>query len=169
MRPNIKQYESLIRKAKNQKVDFLKQSKSLTLTNQADIIVFSEDGLTGFEFLYSEYFLPFTQYLPDTAIGWNACQNKGSFEIFYSIHKSCNKCVGRERDHNLIIFPLRFTAQLVNLFYKGHFGVRSVVVELLSCLALDSQIYLAVNLAREIQEGGASQHYNTDIVFNRLH
>ena len=44
---------------------------------QADIIVFSEDGLTGFEFLNSEYFLPFTQFLPDNAIGWNACQNKG--------------------------------------------------------------------------------------------
>ena len=49
--------------------------------------MFSEDGLTGFEFLNSEYFLPFTQFLPDDAIGWNACKNKG----FHSIPKYRNK------------------------------------------------------------------------------
>ena len=43
--------------------------------------------------------------------------------------------------------------------------MRSIVVELLSCIAMESQIYLAVNLARETQ---VSQHYNTDIVFNRF-
>ena len=47
---------------------------------QADIIVFPEDGLTGFEFSKSEYFQPFCQQLPDTALGWNACQNKGWVE-----------------------------------------------------------------------------------------
>ena len=68
MRPNIKQYESFIRKAKSLQVDFLLFNKSsLMFANQADIIVFSEDGLTGFEFLYSEYFLPFTQFLPDAS------------------------------------------------------------------------------------------------------
>ena len=78
MRPNLEQYESLVREAKMQKVDFVgKQNKNAMFAPQADIIVFSEDGLTGFEFLNSEYFLPFTQFLPDNAIGWNACQNKG--------------------------------------------------------------------------------------------
>ena len=47
---------------------------------QVDIIAFSEDGLTGFEFLKSEYLLPFTQVFPYRASGWNACQNKGSTE-----------------------------------------------------------------------------------------
>ena len=42
--------------------------------------------------------------------------------------------------------------------------MRSVLVERLSCLALESQIYLAVNLGRET----VRRHYNTDIVFNRL-
>ena len=47
--------------------------------------------------------------------------------------------------------------------------MRSIVVELLSCIAMESQIYLAVNLGREtLTAGGTRRHYNTDIVFNRF-
>ena len=43
------------------------------------------------------------------------------------------------------------------------------MVELLSCIAMESQIYLAVNLARETRTTGTvRRHYNTDIVFNRF-
>ena len=65
-------------------ISFKNETNTFNFVNQADIIVFSEDGLTGFEFLSSEYFLPFAQFLPDNAIGWNACKNKG-------LNKSCNE------------------------------------------------------------------------------
>ena len=46
--------------------------------------------------------------------------------------------------------------------------MRSIVVELLSCIAMENQIYLAVNLGRETTtRGGVRHHYNTDLVFNR--
>ena len=46
--------------------------------------------------------------------------------------------------------------------------MRSIVVELLSCIAMENQIYLAVNLGRETPtRGGVRHHYNTDLVFNR--
>ena len=37
----------------------------------------------------------------------------------------------------------------------------------MSCIAMENQIYLAVNLGRETQEGDGVRHYNTDLVFNR--
>lgn len=47
--------------------------------------------------------------------------------------------------------------------------MRSIVVELLSCIAKENQIYLAVNLGRETSaRGGVRHHYNTDLVFNRF-
>ena len=47
--------------------------------------------------------------------------------------------------------------------------MRSIVVELLSCIAMENQIYLAVNLGRETTtRGGVRHHYNTDLVFNRF-
>ena len=44
---------------------------------QADIILFPEDGLTGFEFLNPDFFYPFLQHIPDSSIGWNPCQEPG--------------------------------------------------------------------------------------------
>ena len=42
------------------------------------------------------------------------------------------------------------------------------MVERLSCLAMENEIYLAVNLARQTHHSeGKVRHFNTDLVFNR--
>ena len=64
MRQNLAQYEY-----------FSSMAKSIS----TDIIVFPEDGLTGFEFLDPEYFHPFLQHVPDAYFGWNPCVSPGSF------------------------------------------------------------------------------------------
>ena len=58
MKQNLAQYEYFSREAE---------------TASADIVVFPEDGLTGFEFLDPEYFHPFLQHVPDNYFGWNPC------------------------------------------------------------------------------------------------
>ena len=64
MKSNLAQYEY-----------FSSEAKSAS----ADIIVFPEDGLTGFEFLDPEYFHPFLQHVPDNYFGWNPCLTPGEF------------------------------------------------------------------------------------------
>ena len=58
MKQNLAQYEYFSHKAE---------------TASSDIVVFPEDGLTGFEFLDPEYFHPFLQHVPDNYFGWNPC------------------------------------------------------------------------------------------------
>ena len=47
-------------------------------SRSSDIILFPEDGLTGFEFSDSQYFRPFLQHVPDLYQGWNPCLSPGN-------------------------------------------------------------------------------------------
>ena len=60
MIPNIVQYEHYIRQAASE---------------QADIVLFPEDGLTGFEFTNSDFFRPFVQHIPDDYHHWSPCKD----------------------------------------------------------------------------------------------
>ena len=62
MKPNLVQYQQFTRTARQQLVD---------------IIVFPEDGLTGFEFSDAAFFMPFTQFVPDNYLNWNPCLYPG--------------------------------------------------------------------------------------------
>jgi len=112
MKPNLMQYQH-----------FIKQSTF----HKADIIVFPEDGLTGFEFLNPDFFTPFVQYIPDLEQEniWNPCLN-----------------------------PTKY-------------GNNSQLVEILSCFASNSQIYLVANMGRNVERNGRKLQFNSDIAFDR--
>ena len=63
MKQNLAQYEYFSSKAESV---------------STDIIVLSEDGLTGFEFLDPKHFHPFLQHVPDNYFGWNPCFSPGA-------------------------------------------------------------------------------------------
>ena len=72
MKHNLLQYQHFIKQAHcntSRKYEYF--------LFQADIIIFPEDGLTGFEFVNPDYFKPFVQYIPDLDqdIIWNPCLN----------------------------------------------------------------------------------------------
>ena len=50
----------------------------------------------------------------------------------------------------------------------GQYGPRTVLVEMLSCIARENHIYLAANLGRQTKTAsGNVRQYNTDVVFDR--
>ena len=76
--PNLKQYQHFVQDASEKEVDgIIKSTKHMNSLFQADLIVFPEDGLTGFEFSTAETLMPFTQHVPDGYKGWNPCLDPG--------------------------------------------------------------------------------------------
>ena len=147
MKPNLMQYQHFIKQSTFHKVSkkYLKKVKKILL--QADIIVFPEDGLTGFEFLNPDFFTPFVQYIPDLEQEniWNPCLNPSN----------TFSCVWVTQCLNLVIFN------------AAKYGNNSQLVEILSCFASNSQIYLVANMGRNVERNGRKLQFNSDIAFDR--
>ena len=123
MKQNLAQYEH-----------FSSEAESVS----TDIIVFPEDGLTGFEFLDPEYFHPFLQHVPDNYFGWNPCLYPGSNNNLFRVEVMCN--------------------------VEGN---RSEVVTILSCLAANKRMFLVANIGRQVSRSGEDLMFNTDLAFDR--
>ena len=59
--------------------------------------------------------------------------------------------------------------QCLNLviFNVAKYGNNSQLVEILSCFASNSQIYLVANMGRNVERNGRKLQFNSDIAFDR--
>ena len=130
---------------------FIKKHTAIPLENmniflfQADIIIFPEDGLTGFEFVNPDYFKPFVQYIPDLDqdIIWNPCLNPS--------------------------ITSNFSHKKLLSFNSAKYGNKSKLLEILSCFALNSKIYLVANMGRNVLRKGKILQFNSDIALDRYY